>query len=61
MADLDEMKRKAKDMGADAKETVQNAGNKVENIKDKAGNRLEEVRDKSDQADADGGDTKVEQ
>ncbi|HTE58253.1 MAG TPA: hypothetical protein VK694_05920 [Verrucomicrobiae bacterium] len=55
------MKRKAKDMGADAKETVQNAGNKVENIKDKAGNRLEEVRDKSDQADADGGDTKVEQ
>jgi hypothetical protein len=46
MADLDEMKRKAKDVGADAKEKVTTAGNKLENLKDKARNRVEEMGDK---------------
>lgn len=44
MADMSEMKRKAKDMGAVAKLKAKNTGNKMENMKDKAANHMDTMK-----------------
>lgn len=51
MADMNEMKRKAKDMGADAKEKAKNVGAKAENLKDKTKNHMQEMRGGDETAD----------
>lgn len=46
MGDMNEMKRKTKDMGSDAKMKAKNVANKAENMKEKGTHRIDEMRDK---------------